>query len=228
MKSPKIWVESVHNKSAIAEKIRKAGFRIDRKNPDFVLTYGGDGAILAAEWKYPGVPKIPVRKSMICSKCDYYDVADLGTVLRKLKKGSFRISATPKVEAIFRKKSVIGLNEVQVRNKDPRRALRFLLNVDGKSMQFIADGIVAATPYGSTAYYKSLGYEPFGSGIRIGLNNPAGLRRYFVVKKTAKIRISRERALLAADNQSRIHGLKEGDTVLVRESKQRARFVRFL
>lgn len=170
------------------------------------------------------MPKIPIRKSMICSKCDYYDVADLDTVLRKLKEDRYRIAETPKVEALFRKKSLVRLNEVQIRSIEPKRALRFSV---GKT-NFIADGLVASNPYGSTAYYSSLGYEPFGSGIRIGLNNLTGQRKYFVVKKEVRIIVQREHAFLAADNQEKMHRLGPSDAFVVRAARQKARFVKFL
>jgi len=223
-----IWVESLYNKKAILRKIRKAGFVVSSRKPDFVLTYGGDGHILQAEWKYPGVPKIPVRKSMICTKCTYYHASDLDNTLKKLKQKHFVLVNAEKVEAIFKGKRIVGLNEIQISNKDSRHALRFILNVNGKSMQRIGDGIIAATAYGSEAYYKSLGYKPFSRGIRIGLNNPTTARKYFLVKKKAKVIILREKAQLVADNQDKIYELKKDDTVLIRKAKQKARFVKFL
>lgn len=228
MKYAKIWVESIYNKSAILRKIKKASFVISKKRPDFVLTYGGDGHILQAEWKYPGVPKIPIMKSMICVKCDYYHVSDLDTALKNLKQKAFSLVKVEKVEAIFKGKRITALNEIQVRNKDPRHALRFLLKINGETKSVIADGLVVSTPYGSAAYYKSLGYKPFSSGLRIGLNNPVTMRRYFVVDKKAIVKILREKAQLIADNQKKIYELKEGESVLIRKSKQNARFVKFL
>jgi NAD kinase len=228
MMRPKIWVESPHRTEIFIRKIRKAGFILDKKKPDFVLTYGGDGNILIAEAKYPGIPKIPVRKSEICSKCDFYDPEDLGTALRKLKQDEYLIRETEKVEAVFGKKRIVALNEVQVRNKDPRHAIRFSLQVDGKKINVIGDGIVASTGFGSTGYYKSLGYEPFLNGVRVALNNPVSTRKFFSVNKKAVIKILREKALLAGDNQEKVYELKEGSAVVIRKSRQNARFVRFL
>lgn len=224
----RIWIESIYDVSVMLRKVRKSGLMVSRKTPDYVIAYGGDGTILAAESKYPGTPKIPLSRSMICSKCVYYRPEDLGTVLDKLDHGKFRIARTPKVEASFNGRKLAGLNEVQVRNKDQRRALRFSLQVDGRKSIFIADGLVASTPYGSTGYYNSLGYAPFPRGIRIGLNNPTTPRRHYELKKSARVRILRETGVLTADNQPALIELKKGGSVTIRESEQMARFVYFL
>jgi len=218
----KIWVVSHHDKKAIENDAREAGAVLDEKTPEFVLTYGGDGTILDAERKYPGVPKVPVKRSHVYSRCRVYSANEVREVLDKIRAGSYKIKEETKVEADFNGKRVVGLNEVQIRNKYPNKALRFSINESKE--EFIGDGVVVATPYGSSAYYKALGYKPFKSGIRLGFNNIMSRHESIEVTEV-RIKIIREAGLLLADNDSSTIELKPGDVVTVRKSSSAARFV---
>lgn len=37
------------------------GCTFDEKNPEFVVSYGGDGTLLRAEFLYPSIPKLLLR-----------------------------------------------------------------------------------------------------------------------------------------------------------------------
>ena len=220
----KIWIESPY-KNNLAQDLKKLGVKIDRHKPDFVVTYGGDGTILRAERRYPGVPKIPIRKSHNCNMC-VDDLANIETIMERISKKQYRIEKFEKVDAAFGQKVFVGLNEIQIHNKDPRKALRFNLLVGGKKFaNLIGDGLVFSTAYGSTAYYRAIGNKPFKSGIKIGFNNVHPKQTTINLTGKATVEIIREKALLIADNDGIIE-LKPGNTVEVSKSKQRAAFVR--
>ena len=222
----KIWIESPYDKSEIVKSLGKRNIKISRSNPDFVLTYGGDGTILMAERNFPEIPKIPIRNSKICSMCVSYGKDNIGYLLDKLVKGEFKTEIVNKVETVFRGKRFVGVNEIQIHNKDPRKAIRFSLEVkDQKLDEVIGDGLIFSTAFGSTAYYRSLGLEPFKKGIRIGFNNVYPRRDPIELKGVATIEIIREKALLLCDNNGTIN-LKPGDKVEIRESKEKAVFAR--
>ena len=222
----KIWIESPYDKSGIVEIAEDRGIKITRKNPDFVITYGGDGTILMAERKFPGIPKVPIRNSKICSMCVSYGKDNLGYVLDRLEKKDFCLEKSQKVEAIFKKKKLVAVNEIQIHNKDPRKAIRFSLEVKGQKLdEVIGDGLIFSTPFGSTAYYRSLGLEPFKKGIRIGFNNVYPHREPIELRGPANVEIIREKALLLCDNNGTIN-LKPGDRVEIYESTEKAVFVR--
>ena len=221
----KFCVVSFYDKRSVEKEIKKR-FRLDKRKPDFVFTYGGDGTILFSEQLYPGVPKIPIRKSWICSKCVHYSANYIGKILDRLEKKQYKIKEQEKIEAIFNGRKLVALNDIQVHNANPAKALRFTLIMGSKKYNFIGDGVVASTPYGSTAYYNALGYKPFSKGIRIGLNNTHPRRGFFVLDtKTTAVKVTRETALLIADNNEKMTEMKLGDKVLMRKSKSRARFV---
>ncbi len=222
----KIWIESPYDKSEILEAVKRNGIRLSRKNPDFVLTYGGDGTILKAEQKYPGIPKVPIRNSKICSMCVSYGKNSLDYLFEKLKRKDYREEKINKVEAVFKGKKLVAVNEIQVHNKDPRKAIRFNLQVSGHNFEeLIGDGLIFSTAFGSTAYYRAAGYEPFKSGIRIGFNNAYPKKEFLKLKSEASVTIIREKAFLIADN-SETMTVNPGETVKIKESKQQAVFVR--
>ena len=222
----KIWIESPYNKAELVKAVEKAKVKIDRQRPDYVITYGGDGTILKAENKFPGIPKVPIRNSRICSMCVAYGKDNINFVLEKLSKKNFTLERMNKVEATFKGKRPVATNEIQIHNKDPRVAIRFNLETNNQKLQeLIGDGLIFATAFGSTAYYRSLGLEPFKKGVRIGFNNVYPHREPIKLDSSAFVEVVRENGLLLCDNTDMII-LKPGDKVEVKESKEQAVFVR--
>ncbi len=220
----RVAVVSPYNRQRIEKTLKARGFVVS-PDPEIVFTYGGDGTILEAERKFSGVPIVPVQKSRICSNCSVYSLFDLGKVMKAIEKGMYSVAEEQKVEAVFKGRKVSALNEIQLHVKDPRRALRFSLRTPRmKYSEVVGDGLVAATPYGSTAYYRSIGYAPFKSGIWIGFNNAWPRLPSAEIGKAAVARIIREEAWLIADNFFKAE-MKRGDKVVIRPSKKIARFV---
>jgi NAD+ kinase len=224
----KISVFSYYPVERVAEAVRKHGFETNDEHPDVVITFGGDGTLLTSEKKHPGIPKVAIKKSGICARCFECRLRDIGSILDGLKSGRFEIIRYNKVEAKLKGRKLTALNEVQVHNKDPRRALRFSLEADGKRIDnIIGDGIVAATAFGSTAYYRVIGYKPFDKGVRIGFNNTVPKPDALILGhgRTARVEILREDGYVTADNSELVEA-GPGDVVLIRESRNRANFIK--
>ena len=205
------------------------GLEIDRKSPEFVFSYGGDGAILFSERLYPGVPKVTVRCSSKCNRCEF-DSDDIKSVVDKLKSGKYDIKKYMMIEADFNGKKILALNEIQVHNKLFTKAVRFNVYLDDELLyeNVIGDGVVISTPFGSTAYYTSLGGEKFNSGIGIALNNPHERVNPIVAGESSavEVEILREDACLLYDNDEEGKVLlKKGDRVSVKRYEGVARFV---
>ncbi len=224
----KVAICSLKEVPRIKKSIKKAGFVIDQKNPDFVFCYGGDGTILFAESKYPSVPKLTIKSTEICHRCDIKSLA-FDAILRKIKKRKYRIVKDIKLQAISKGRKLIGLNEIQVHTKLPIRAIRFSVSVGKKKFSnLIGDGVIVATPFGSTAYYTSSGGKPFKKGIGISFNNLFDKKiKSLVFPDNSKVRIKVERgpAFLFADNNEKFVLLNTGDTVTVSKSKEVAKFI---
>ena len=209
--------------------LKSYGLEIDRKNPEFVFSYGGDGAILFSERLYPGVPKVTVRCSSKCNRCEF-NPDDIEDVVERLKSGRYDVKEYMKIEADFKGKIVVGLNEVQVHNKLFTKAVRFNVYLDDELLyeNVIGDGVVISTPFGSTGYYTSLGGERFEKSIGIAVNNRHKWVKPVVASETSviEVEILREDAYLLYDNdeEGKIL-LKKGDRIAVRKYNGVAKFV---
>lgn len=210
----------------IERELQTYGFTLARKNPDVVITYGGDGTALYSEQLYPGVPKVMIRDGRRGRVPRH-----LPEVFKALKHGHFAVEPETKVEGQVKgtRRRLVGLNEVNVCHRDPTRAIRFNLHVDDALLaeNVIGDGVIVATPYGSTAYFASIARRSFDEGLGIAFNNTRNDRDALVVDETSVIAVEllRGPGWLCADNNRTKHRLFDGDVVVVRKAKTDARIV---
>ena len=234
----KFSVVSLRNTQRIVETLNMFGHDIDNNKPDFVITYGGDGTVLYSERKYPGIPKITIRAGSVGFKCRY-SIEELEDVLIKIDSGEYKLKEEMKLETIYQGRKYLSLNEVQLHNASPIKAIRFSVYIENEILfeKVIGDGVVIATPFGSSAYYYSVGGEKFDKGIGIALNNPYNIKEKPVVidegfDYSINIKILRDDGLLLFDNDSNMIKIdkqlklsKGGDNIVVKRSKDTAKFV---
>ncbi|KON33163.1 hypothetical protein AC477_01895 [miscellaneous Crenarchaeota group-1 archaeon SG8-32-1] len=210
--------------------LAKEGFKVVEENPDFIVCYGGDGTVLFSERKFPGVPKLIIKTSRACRIYDY-DLCDLKGLLSKIKVGNYQIHSEMKLETEAKGECLVGLNEIQVHLKLPIFAVRFSLAVDRKEYNnLIGDGVIIATPFGSTGYHKATGGERFEKGIGVSFNNLHNETvKSFVVSEDSVVRltVTRGPAWLLADNNENFVELDDGDSVTIRKSMSLANFIYF-
>jgi len=234
----KFSVVSLRNTQRIVETLNMFGHDIDNNKPDFVITYGGDGTVLYSERKYPGIPKITIRAGSVGFKCRY-SIEELEDVLIKIDSGEYKLKEEMKLETIYQGRKYLSLNEVQLHNASPIKAIRFSVYIENEILfeKVIGDGVVIATPFGSSAYYYSVGGEKFDKGVGIALNNPYNIKEKPVVidegfDYSINIKILRDDGLLLFDNDSNMIKIdkqlklsKGGDNIVVKRSKDTAKFV---
>ena len=224
----KALIVSLQEAPEIERLLLDADFKNVKKDPDFVVCYGGDGTLFYGERKFPGVPKLIVKKANAYRRIDYglHEVSD---ALMKIKRGEFRIKEEMKLEARFMERKLTGLNEIQIHTKRPICAIRFSLAVDGREFEnLIGDGAIISTPFGSTGYYKSTRGKHFQKGIGISFNNMHNRRvKSFVVSDSSVVRlkVARGPALILADNDDKDFELDENDVSSIEKSKVKARFI---
>lgn len=207
--------------------LREAGFSVVERDPELVASYGGDGTLMRAEALFPGVPKVVLKGSAICKRCS---PLPNGKVLGLVRDGKYRIEELMKLEARAKGKALLGVNDVIVHNGDPRHAIRYRVTVDGRPVggEIVGDGIVVATPFGSTAYYRSITDSFFEVGIGLAFNNSTEQSDRMVLGENSVVTLEvvRGPAAVYADNGEEMIELYEGDCVTVGKSREVARLVR--
>ncbi|HDQ60045.1 MAG TPA: hypothetical protein ENN30_02520, partial [Candidatus Woesearchaeota archaeon] len=112
----------VSNKSELIKKdLKELDIQTVKKNPDYVLAFGGDGTLLASEEKYPGVPKIFIYYSGTCLKCS---VGDFKHALKFALENPEKFSEFILLEAEIGKKKIVALNDINI-HYTPPCALRY-------------------------------------------------------------------------------------------------------
>lgn len=222
----RIAIVTKHDRAAIMREAEQHGLTVAGSNPDAVLCYGGDGTFLHAEREYPGVPKLLVRKSDICKSCHTDSVED---ALQALQDGTYETLTHTTLEARAGTEVLRGANDIILRNANLHHAIRFSLAIGGQVIhgRVIGDGLVVATPFGSSAYYRSITGDTFEAGFGIAFNNTTGDEEHLLVDEDAEITVTilRGPADLAADNERLERSLNDGDTITISRSHTSARIL---
>lgn len=213
------------NSDSIRHFIPQYGLDLVDDKPDVIITYGGDGTLLSAERKFPGIPKLPIRDSKVCKKCPSHSTEAL---LEALGQRRLTFQDFPKLEARFGHEDISAVNDIVIRNSTPMHALRFRILKNGLPITpdaIIGDGVVATTPFGSTGYYQSITRTTIANGFAIAFNNTT--REIGPIKfahdDEIKLIVVRGPGSLSSDNSPKILFLKEGDEVRIFASTAKAR-----
>lgn len=212
-----------NNPEEVIPAAEKAGLKIVEKDPEIIVAYGGDGALLGAEREFPGIPKLPIRDKTapLCPAHSSYDkLCDL------LLKGRLAKSEIIKIAGVCKGTRLVGINDVFIHNSNPVSAIRYRVWIDDEPYghEVVGDGVGVATAHGSTAYYRSITHSVFRTGIGLAFSNSTEVTNHLVLPEDAvvKIRIVRGPAVLVADNNPLVIELKEGDDAVISKIQEKA------
>ena len=208
------------------------------------LSLGGDGTMLRAVKMLgdAGVPIIGVNIGLLGYLTEVEPPA-LTTALERWAAGSdageWRIEERMMLDATLRRgtdhsETWTALNEAVVEKKEAGHTVRLLVRIDGAVFtSYAADGLIIATPTGSTAYSLSARGPVVSPKHRALLLTPVSPHMLFdrslVLDPDEQVEIEvigHRPATLSIDGQT-IASLADGDTLAVRASTSVARFVRF-
>ena len=197
------------------------------RSPDVIVCYGGDGTLLSAELKWPGVPKVPIRNSRRGHRCIPHPPAK---VLQRLVHGRLQRTEFVKIsctvfdrDAQSPKYSVTAMNECNVHMGHINLAVRFKIWLDDEpyanGAEILGDGFIVGTPFGSTAYFNQITRGVFHTGLGLAFKNTTELTSHVIVPDTVVVRaqITRGPAVLAYDNTPKYLDLREGDVLDLRK-----------
>jgi len=210
--------------NSLLEKLRSLGFELVDENPEVIIAYGGDGALIGAQREFPKEPKLGIRRDDTCIKCPEHQD---DVVLEKLLAGMLPEDELMLLRAERNRTVLIAMNDVIIRNADARTAVRFVVKLNDKPVteEMIGDGLVACTPFGSSAYFRSITRTVTRVGIGLAFNNCTDLLHHLVIgeDERAVVQLRRGPAILAADNDPRTYEMDTGEELLISKADSVAR-----
>ena len=145
---------------------------IDLKNfndlVELIIVFGGDGTLLGAARKFINndIPILGINMGTVGFLTDV-NIENFESVIGDIFNGDYVLEERSLVDAKFSHQEVFGLNEVLIHSGSYAQLMRYRLLIDGKTVyEQRSDGLIVATPTGSTAYALSAG----GSIIHPELN----------------------------------------------------------
>lgn len=202
------------NSKDLVPLVKNLSLEMVTSNPDVVISYGGDGTLLYSEKIYPGIPKLPIRDSLVCKKCPDHDEKFL---LTKLLEGKLKLQEFKKLETTIFYKTLTALNDFVIRNASPIHAIRFQVTFPAAPNKlYIGDGIVLSTPYGSTGYFKSVTGQTLETGWGLAFNNTTEQIPPVLLKEEDPItfKLLRGNATLSFDNNNDLLTVDEGSELI--------------
>ncbi|MDZ4827480.1 MAG: NAD(+)/NADH kinase [Actinomycetota bacterium] len=171
---------------------------------DFVVSLGGDGTMLhTVQLVYPeGVPVLGVNVGQL-AYLSALEIAELEGALPRLLEGDYtvteRMMLDVRITAAGEIRTKFALNEAVLEKERAGHLIRFDLSINGTPFtSYAADGVIIATPTGSTAYSFSA-HGPIGSpALRCVLLTPISPHMLF------------DRSLILAEDEELEFVISEG------------------
>jgi NAD+ kinase len=211
------------------------------KKPNFVVVLGGDGTLLstARSVARAGIPILGVNLGSLGFLTEIRH-EEITTALAAVDAGRCELSLRGMMHCrVHRRAEPVAdydaLNDVVLNQQAVARITEFEVMVDGIFVaNYKADGLIIATPTGSTAYSLAAGgpiLPPDVAGFVITpVASHALTNRPLVVRDTAiievKLIVTREQGYLTVDGQQG-EPLEEGDVVECRKSEFKVKLFKF-
>lgn len=230
---------------AYAPEVLEGGQMLERLRPgeiDVMLVFGGDGTVLRALDSYVDcdIPVLGVHLGRMGFLLETQP-QELAQALDRLKAGAYRIERRMllRAEGVLGGRSVCAYatNEIAVSRGLSQRMIALDAFVDDMLVDhYIADGVVLASPTGSTAYSLSAGGPIIAPDVQCMLLNPICphtlTARPIVLSPKARVRLRihmkemREGIQLSVDGQA-VCEMRNHEEISVIRSPHDALLIRF-
>ncbi len=227
--------------AAIGSQLVSGG---DVADCDVLVSIGGDGTMLRAVRALNGalVPIVGVNLGMLgyLATVEQESTIDALNLWHSGTEGhGFDYDDRMLLEVAIwtngaRRANVLALNEVVIEKKEAGHTVRLGVDIDRAPFTtYAADGLIIATPTGSTAYSMSARGPILSPRLRALLVTPVSPHMLFdrsmVLDPSEAVRIEvlGHRDVNVATDGGLVHSLGPGDVVEVRAAREVARFLRF-
>ncbi|MBN2572062.1 MAG: NAD(+)/NADH kinase [Ignavibacteriales bacterium] len=168
------------------------------KNCDYIISIGGDGTMLqtAYEARNTNAPLIGINFGKLGFLAEF-DVHNISKLFKNLKQGTFVIEKRMTLEGVClteRNRKLFAINDIVIEKGKYPKMIQMSVSVnDDYVTEFSADGVIIATPTGSTGYALSTGgpvIQPTSDVISLNPISPHTLNmRPLVLSDNQKITI---------------------------------------
>ena len=215
--------------------LREYGADIRDMDADMIVTIGGDGTILRTQSLIEGkeIPILGINMGTVGFLTEV-DPENVFSALEDVLMGEYGVEKWTLISVHHNGKLPLALNEVVMMTRKPAKMLHIEISVDDEIVEELrADGIIIATPSGSTAYSMSAGgpiVDPRVEAFLIVPICPFKLSARPIVvsnKSTIKVKLLRKgkKAIAVIDGQYE-EEINHMDEVIFRKSDSCAHFVR--
>ncbi len=203
--------------------------------PDAMIVLGGDGTIIKAARRCMS-SKIPLV-GVNLGRIGYMAELELDELylLERLCDGDYTVESRMMIEAALGDRRLFALNEAVIGGESVFRIVEIELYCDGNLVNcYRADGLIASTPTGSTAYSMSAGGAVVDPRMEALLITPicshslSATPLVFSAESELKIKnvtLREEKLYLNADG-CETYPLMYGETVTIRRCEQTVGFIR--
>lgn len=201
---------------------------------DLLIGIGGDGTLLAAAALAleADLPVVGINLGSVGYLAEI-DPARGEEMLDGIEAGTLEATSRMTVEAATADgRTWRGVNEVVVDKLETRRLVQIRVDIDDRYFTtYRADGIITATPLGSTAYSLSAGGPVLDPSLDALIITPVAphslLSRSIVLTPSTEIRytVDLDRPVRVNVDGREAAVLAEGDALTVRAGEQRSRFL---
>jgi NAD+ kinase len=208
---------------------------VDPSEIDYIITLGGDGTILRVLHKHPelAAPILGVNMGSLGFLADI-PVPEIYPSLQDLIKGECKILERMMIEGeTLKGDKFFSVNDMVIHRARNPSLVDLALHVDGYYLNtFSADGIIIATPCGSTAYSLAAGGPIIEPGIEATCITPISphtiSNRPIVIRPSENIQIQYLSELdpveITNDGMS-CHTMKTGEVFTIKLSEKKFRLV---
>lgn len=227
----------VSKNESLAERWRT---RLDRGGYDvldsyhedaIIVTIGGDGTILYAARTYLDPTIFPVRTADSAGNRTQVDIKHLDSAIETLEADAYTLESLPQlsvsVDGSEPRGDFAALNDLNIHHTSSTEAAVFRPRVRSSTLdrefpRLIGDGMLVATPFGSTAYYHAVTDGLFTTGLGVGFNNihaPADVPTHLVLSADAVVEVdvlstnTTPDAVLSRDDDPTTYDLEAETTV---------------
>ena len=211
--TPKVFIEDTSkykNNSLITTKHGEFVSKVD-----LIIVFGGDGTLLRSARKYleHNIPILGINMGTVGFLTDV-KTEDFESIIKDVIDGNCKIEERNLVSASFNNTTAYGLNEIVIHSGAYTQLMRYRLSVNDKVVyEQRSDGLIIATPTGSTAYALSAGGPIIHPGLDVWTILPmlpqSISSRPFVISSNENVKVNLlkgplETAKICADGQEDI------------------------